>query len=51
MFDTLSSHGINIEMISTSEIKISCIVREAQAETAIKALHTTFALDQEGDQY
>ncbi len=51
MFDTLACHGINIEMISTSEIKISCIVREAQAETAVKALHTTFALDREGDEY
>ena len=46
MFDTLAAHGINIEMISTSEIKISCIVRESQAETAVKALHSSFALDQ-----
>jgi len=47
MFDALAKKGINIEMISTSEIKISCIVREAQAEEAVRALHAAFELDKE----
>lgn len=41
-FETLAAHGINIEMISTSAIRISCIVREAQAEEAVQALHAAF---------
>jgi aspartate kinase len=45
MFDTLAKRGINIEMISTSEIKVSCIVRESQAEEAVRALHSAFELD------
>ncbi len=45
MFDTLAKRGINIEMISTSEIKVSCIVRESQAEEAVRALHGAFELD------
>lgn len=43
-FETLAAHGINIEMISTSAIRISCIVREAQVEDAVQALHDAFAL-------
>jgi len=49
MFETLSENGINIEMISTSEIKISCIVREEQAETAVRVLHQAFKLEHEND--
>ena len=45
MFETLSGAGINIEMISTSAIRISCVVREAQAEAAVAALHAAFQLD------
>ena len=45
MFETLSAHDINIEMISTSAIRISCVVREAQAEEAVAALHAAFQLD------
>ena len=45
MFRTLSSAGINIEMISTSEIRITCIVEEARVKDAVKALHKAFALD------
>ncbi len=45
MFETMSDAGINIEMISTSAIRISCVVREAQAEAAVAALHTAFQLD------
>ncbi len=42
MFDTLAKEGINILMISTSEIKISCVVREEFAERAVRALHRVF---------
>jgi len=45
MFETLSDGGINIEMISTSAIRISCVVREQQAEDAVAALHAAFELD------
>jgi len=45
MFSTLSKEGINIEMISTSEIKISCVVRKKYAELAVRALHDAFELD------
>jgi aspartate kinase len=44
MFDCLSKHEINIEMISTSEIKISCAVRKQQADQALRALHQHFNL-------
>jgi aspartate kinase len=43
-FETLAAEGINIEMISTSAIRISCIVREAQVEQAVQALHAAFEL-------
>ncbi len=42
MFKTLSDNGINIEMISTSEIKISCIIKKEQLELAVKSLHKEF---------
>ena len=45
MFETLSTAGINIEMISTSAIRISCVVREDQAERAVAVLHEAFELD------
>jgi aspartate kinase len=45
MFETLSGAGINIMMISTSEIKISCIVDVHQVETAVKVLHDAFHPD------
>jgi aspartate kinase len=45
MFETMSNAGINIEMISTSAIRISCVVREAQAEAAVAELHAAFQLD------
>ncbi len=47
MFHTLAREGINIIMISTSEIKISCIIEEKYTELAIRALHDAFALDRE----
>jgi aspartate kinase len=47
MFETLAKHGINIMMISTSEIKISCVIDEKYTELAVRALHEAFQLDQE----
>jgi aspartate kinase len=44
MFETLADHGINIEMISTSAIRISCVVRAERVEEAVRALHQAFAL-------
>ena len=45
MFETLAEEGINIDMISTSTIRISCVVAEADAETAVAALHRRFQLE------
>jgi aspartate kinase len=45
MFEVLAEQGINIEMISTSPIRISCMVRADAADRAVKALHTAFGLD------
>ena len=45
MFETLADHGINIKMISTSEIKISCLVEKNDAQQAVKALHNAFNLE------
>lgn len=46
MFKALANAGINIQMISTSEIKISCVIDKDRSEDAVKALHTAFDLDQ-----
>jgi aspartate kinase len=46
MFRALSEEGINIQMISTSEIKISVVVDEKYLELAVRALHSAFELDQ-----
>jgi aspartate kinase len=46
MFDALAHKDINIHMISTSEIKISCIINEDDIETAVQALHDKFGLDE-----
>jgi aspartate kinase len=45
MFETLSANGINIEMISTSSIRISCVVRADRVGEACRVLHTAFGLD------
>ena len=45
MFETLSNAGINIDMISTSAIRISCVVAEPQAEEAVAILHDAYGLD------
>ncbi len=45
MFETLSKEGINIQMISTSEIKISVVIDDKYMELAVRALHKAFALE------
>jgi len=47
MFQILAKEGINIMMISTSEIKVSCVIQEKYTELAIRALHDAFALDKD----
>ena len=46
MFKTLFDAGINIEMISTSEIRITCIIDESKVAEAVRVLHKAFALDE-----
>ncbi len=48
-FRTLAEAGVNVEMISTSEIRISVVTRKESAAAAVKALHTAFGLDAEGE--
>ena len=45
MFEVLADEGVNIEMISTSSIRISCVVRASEVEQAVLALHAAFELD------
>ena len=47
MFETLAERGINIEVISTSEIKISVLIASEYTELAVRSLHTAFGLDSE----
>jgi len=47
MFRTLYEQGINIELITTSEIRITCIISEDRVEDAVQALHRAFALEKE----
>lgn len=47
MFETLSREGINIMMISTSEIKISCVIEEQSMEPALRSLHEAFGLEKQ----
>lgn len=47
MFEALAAEGINIQIISTSEIKVSVVVAEKYLELAVRALHTAFDLDRE----
>ena len=44
MFEALAAEGINIEMISTSSIRISCVIRAADVERAVRAVHARFNL-------
>jgi len=48
MFAALAREGINIMMISTSEIKISCVVQSKYTELAVMVLHEAFGLDKKG---
>ena len=45
MFESLSAHNINILMISTSEIKISCVIEDKYGELAVRVLHDAFGLE------
>lgn len=47
MFQTLAAEGINIEMISTSEIKISCVIKSKYTELAVRVLHDAFGLSKQ----
>jgi hypothetical protein len=47
VFETLAKYGTNIIMISTSEIKISCIIEEKFTELAVRVLHEAFGLDKD----
>jgi aspartate kinase len=47
MFSALAEAGINIEMISTSSIRITCVIRDSDVEGAVRALHARFSLSDE----
>lgn len=47
MFETLADNNVNIEMISTSSIRISCVIRSEDVETVVQALHAAYELDEE----
>jgi len=48
-FKAIADAGVNVEMISTSEIRISVVTRATDAEKAVKAIHTAFGLDADGE--
>jgi aspartate kinase len=50
MFAALSKENINIIMISTSEIKVTCLIEEKYTELAVRSLHDAFELDKEPEQ-
>jgi len=45
MFDVISNQGISIKMVSTSEIKVSCVIHSQSMNDVIIALHTAYGLD------
>ena len=47
IFQIMSREGINMMMVSTSEIKVSVVIAEKYTELAVRALHDAFALDKE----
>ena len=47
MFESLAKENINIMMISTSEIKVSCVIEEKYTELAVRVLHKAFGLEDE----
>jgi len=44
MFEALADAGINIEIISTSSIRVSCVVRAAEVDAAVRAVHAKFRM-------
>jgi len=48
-FTSLADAGVNVEMIATSEIRISIVTRAESAQTAVQAIHTAFGLDADGE--
>jgi aspartate kinase len=50
MFDAMASKGINIEMISTSSIRVSCVIRAEQADDAVRVVHERFGLGAKRDE-
>jgi aspartate kinase len=48
MFAALAAEGINIEMIATSSIRVSCVVRASEADRAVRAVHSKFELGADG---
>ena len=48
MFDALAEAGVNIEIISTSSIRVSCVVRAADVERAVRVVHDRFGLAEAG---
>ena len=47
MFGTLAEHRINIDTITTSDIRITCVIKEGSVPEAVRALHAAFELDRE----
>jgi aspartate kinase len=47
MFEVLANENVNIEMISTSTIRVSCVVKDDDVERAVRALHDAFELGKE----
>jgi len=47
MFEALAAEGINIEMISTSTIRVSCVIRQEDAERAVRAVHARFDIERD----
>ena len=50
MFDTLAARGINLLAVTTSEIKVSALIKESDMDVAVRLLHTAFGLDEDGDE-
>ena len=47
MFSTLSENNINIQLITTSEIRITCIINAAEVQKAVRALHRAFEIEED----
>ena len=51
MFDVLAENDINLEIISTSSIRVSCVVRAKEVDRAVRAIHERFGLGGEGSEW